>query len=70
MDPKSNGRVSAVCFLYIMLTNTMPTIIGSILVVTIKPGIVMQVKRTKIRKTYKHVIKNGSSYTSINFLIR
>ncbi|XP_078334175.1 excitatory amino acid transporter 1-like [Crassostrea virginica] len=38
MDPKSNGRVSAVCFLYIMLTNTMPTIIGSILVVTIKPG--------------------------------
>ena len=42
MDPKSNGRVSAVCFLYIMLTNTMPTIIGSILVVTIKPGIVGQ----------------------------
>lgn len=39
MDPKSNGKVSAVCFLYIMITNTMPTIIGSILVVAIKPGI-------------------------------
>lgn len=38
MDPKSNGKVSAVCFLYIMITNTMPTVIGSILVVAIKPG--------------------------------
>ncbi|XP_048730322.2 excitatory amino acid transporter 1-like isoform X3 [Ostrea edulis] len=38
MDPKSNGKVSAVCFLYIIFTNMMPTIIGSVLVIAIKPG--------------------------------
>ncbi|XP_062568574.1 excitatory amino acid transporter 1-like [Saccostrea cucullata] len=38
MDPKSNGKVSAVCLVYIMITNMAPTIIGSILVVAIKPG--------------------------------
>ncbi|KAK3104137.1 hypothetical protein FSP39_024686 [Pinctada imbricata] len=38
MDPKSNGRISVVCFTYIIITNFLPTILGSVLVLLITPG--------------------------------
>lgn len=39
MDFKLNGKVSVVCFLFIMIINMMFIIIGSIFVVVIKLGI-------------------------------
>lgn len=39
MDSKLNGKVSVVCFLFIMIINMMFIIIGSIFVVVIKLGI-------------------------------
>lgn len=39
MDPKSNGRVSVVCLLYIMVDNCVGTIIGTAVCLIIKPGV-------------------------------
>ena len=39
MDPKSNGKVSVVCLVYIMIDNCIGTIIGTAVSLIIKPGV-------------------------------
>lgn len=39
MDPKSNGKVSVTCLLYIMLDNCLGTIIGAVVCLVMKPGV-------------------------------
>ena len=39
MDPRSNGRISAVCLGYIMILNTIPAVLGTVLCIVIKPGV-------------------------------
>ena len=38
LDPRSNGRISAVCLGYIMLTNCVPAVVGTIVCLIVKPG--------------------------------
>ncbi|XP_069118973.1 putative sodium-dependent excitatory amino acid transporter glt-3 [Argopecten irradians] len=38
MDPKSNGRISAVCIVYVLVTNFVPSILGCVLCMVIGPG--------------------------------
>lgn len=45
LDPKSNGKISIVSLGYIMFTNFLPSVIGSILCVIIKPG---EIAKTKV----------------------
>ncbi|KAL5006971.1 hypothetical protein ScPMuIL_015777 [Solemya velum] len=42
MDPKSNGRISAISFGYIIVTNSVPCVIGTVLCLVIQPGVGLQ----------------------------
>ncbi|XP_033724713.1 putative sodium-dependent excitatory amino acid transporter glt-6 [Pecten maximus] len=38
MDPKSNGRISAVCVVYTLISNFIPTVLGCVFGIVIGPG--------------------------------
>lgn len=38
LDPKSNGKISGVAFVYIALTNVLGCLLGAALSLAIKPG--------------------------------
>ncbi|OWF36689.1 Excitatory amino acid transporter 2 [Mizuhopecten yessoensis] len=56
MDPKSNGRISAVCVVYTLVCNFVPSIIGCVLCMAIGPGYAVKDKFMKV----EHQSNNSS----------
>ncbi|XP_060066441.1 putative sodium-dependent excitatory amino acid transporter glt-3 isoform X2 [Ylistrum balloti] len=64
MDPKSNGRISAVCLVYTLVCNFVPSVIGCLLCIAVGPGNAVKEKFT----TEKHQSNHGTTMDTSDVL--
>lgn len=62
MDPKSNGRVSATCLGYIMITNCLGPAIGASVCLILKPGVGVAVDKVT---TQGDIMETGDIFADL-----